>query len=137
MNAARVRRAVINVVPLLDVLVVMVFFLLVTLRANDPRALQVSPPAAASAAEASLAGAVVVAVDAQGALFVEAKPVSAEGLPEALRAALRDREPREVVVVADERASTGATVRAVDAAVLAGAAVRIQARAPGPAPAGR
>lgn len=136
MNAARVRRAVINVVPLLDVLVVMVFFLLVTLRANDPRALQVSPPAAASAAETSLAGAVVVAVDAQGALFVEAKPVTAAALPEALRAALRDRAAKEVVVVADERASTGATVRAVDAAVLAGAAVRIQARAPG-APAGR
>ncbi len=136
MNAARVRRAVINVVPLLDVLVVMVFFLLVTLRANDPRALQVSPPAAASAAETSLAGAVVVAVDAQGALFVEAKPVTAEALGDALRAALRDRAAKEVVVVADERASTGATVRAVDAAVLAGAAVRIQARAPG-APAGR
>jgi biopolymer transport protein ExbD len=136
MNAARVRRAVINVVPLLDVLVVMVFFLLVTLRANDPRALQVSPPAAASAAETSLAGAVVVAVDAPGALFVEAKPVTAAALPEALRAALQDRAAKEVVVVADERASTGATVRAVDAAVLAGAAVRIQARAPG-APAGR
>lgn len=136
MNAARVRRAVINVVPLLDVLVVMVFFLLVTLRANDPRALQVSPPAAASAAETSLAGAVVVAVDAQGALYVEAKAVAADGLAAALKAALRDRAAKEVVVVADERASTGATVRAVDAAVLAGAAVRIQARAPG-APAGR
>lgn len=136
MNAARVRRAVINVVPLLDVLVVMVFFLLVTLRANDPRALDVSPPAAASAAETSLAGAVVVAVDAQGAVFVEAKPVAADSLGDALRAALRDRAAKEVVVVADERASTGATVRAVDAAVLAGAAVRIQARAPG-APAGR
>jgi len=136
MNVARVRRAVINVVPLLDVLVVMVFFLLVTLRANDPRALQVSPPAAASAAETSLAGAVVVAVDAQGALFVDARPVAADGLAGALKAALQDREAKEVVVVADERAATGATVRAVDAAVLAGAAVRIQARAPG-APAGR
>lgn len=137
MNAARARRAVINVVPLLDVLVVMVFFLLVTLRANDPRALQVSPPAAASAAETSLAGAVVVAVDAQGALFVEARPVAPDALPAALKEALRDRPAKEVVVVADERASTGATVRAVDAAVLAGAAVRIQARAPGAAPAAR
>ena len=137
MNAARVRRAVINVVPLLDVLVVMVFFLLVTLRANDPRALQVSPPAAASAAESSLAGAVVVAVDAQGACFVEARPVAAAALSASIKEALRDRAAKEVVVVADERASTGATVRAVDAAVLAGAAVRIQARAPGAAPAGR
>lgn len=128
MTSARLRRAVINVVPLLDVLVVMVFFLLVTLRANDPRALQVTPPAAASASETSLAGAVVVAVDAKGALFVDAKPVSRDGLPAALKSALADRAAKEVVVVADERASTGDTVRAVDAAVLAGAAVRIQAR---------
>ncbi len=128
MTSVRLRRAVINVVPLLDVLVVMVFFLLVTLRANDPRALQVTPPAAASAAETSLAGAVVVAVDAKGALFVDAKPVSRDGLGAALRSALADRPAKEVVVVADERASTGDTVRAVDAAVLAGAAVRIQAR---------
>ena len=128
MTSVRLRRAVINVVPLLDVLVVMVFFLLVTLRANDPRALQVTPPAAASAAETSLAGAVVVAVDAKGALFVDATPVSRDGLGAALRSALADRPAKEVVVVADERASTGDTVRAVDAAVLAGAAVRIQAR---------
>jgi len=137
MTPARFRRAVINVVPLLDVLVVMVFFLLVTLRANDPRALQISPPAAASASETSLAGAVVVAVDAEGDLFVEAKPVAPGALAAALRDALRDRAEKEVVVVADERATTGATVRAVDAAVLAGAAVRIQARAPGAAPSGR
>ena len=128
MTSVRLRRAVINVVPLLDVLVVMVFFLLVTLRANDPRALQVTPPAAASAAETSLAGAVVVAVDAKGALFVDAKPVSRDRLGAALKSALADRAAKEVVVVADERASTGDTVRAVDAAVLAGAAVRIQAR---------
>ena len=137
MTSVRLRRAVINVVPLLDVLVVMVFFLLVTLRANDPRALEVTPPAAASAAETSLAGAVVVAVDAQGALFVDAKPVSRDRLGAALKSALADRAAKEVVVVADERASTGDTVRAVDAAVLAGAAVRIQARAAGAAPSGR
>lgn len=120
----------INVVPLIDVLVVLVFFLLVGIRASDTRVLQVSPPAAASAAEGSLEGAVVVAVDAAGATFVDARPVAADGLAAALREALAKSARREVVVVADERASTGATVRAVDAAVLLGASVQIQARAP-------
>lgn len=126
----RRRAAWINVVPLVDVLVVLVFFLLVGFRASDARVLQVSPPAAASAAEGSLAGAVVVAVDASGATYVDARPVTTEGLAAALREALDKSARREVVVVADERATTGATVRAVDAAVLAGAAVQIQARAP-------
>ena len=122
------RRTVINVVPLIDVLVVMVFFLLLTLRAGDARTLQVSPPPAASAAETSLTTVTVVAVDAQGGFFLDARPVARESLRDALRVALADKERKEVVVVADERASTGDTVRAVDTAVLVGATVQIQAR---------
>ena len=88
---------------------------------------------AAAAAEGSLEGAVVVAIDAAGATYVDAQPVATEALATALREALAKSTRREVVVVADERATTGATVRAVDAAVLAGATVQIQARAPGAA----
>jgi biopolymer transport protein ExbD len=131
MIAVRRRRpAWINVVPLVDVLVVLVFFLLVGMRTHDPRVLQISPPAAAAAAEGSLEGAVVIAIDASGATYVDAQPVATEALAAALREALAKSTRREVVVVADERATTGATVRAVDAAVLAGATVQIQARAP-------
>lgn len=116
----------VNVIPLVDVLVVLVFFLLVTLRAGDSRALQVSPPAAESGTPVVLAAAVVLAVDAEGRFFVDAGPVGPEGLEDALRAALGARPDPEVVVVADRRARTGDTVRALDAAARAGARVQVQ-----------
>lgn len=118
--------AAVNIIPLVDVLVVLVFFLLVTLRAGDSRVLQVTPPSAASGAPAQMASAVVLAVDAEGRLFVDAKPVDSAGLPRALAAALAGRPDPEVVVAADRRARTGDTVRALDAAAQAGARVQIQ-----------
>lgn len=116
----------VNIIPLVDVLVVLVFFLLVTLRAGDARVLQVTPPAAASGAAAQLAAAVVLAVDAEGRLFVDGKPVAVAELPRVLGAALAGRPDPEVVVAADRRARTGDTVRALDAAAQAGARVQIQ-----------
>ena len=127
MTPARRRSPVaVNIIPLVDVLVVLVFFLLVTLRAGDSRALQVTPPAAASGAPVSLAAAVILAVDAEGRLYVDARPVAPDALPEALRAALAGKPDPEVVVAADRRASTGDTVRALDAASRAGARVQVQ-----------
>mgnify|MGYP006267214729 CR=1 FL=1 len=124
----RPRRAVINVVSLIDIMVVLVFFLLLTMRFGDTRALSVVPPVAESAASASLAQAVVVAVDAEGRFYLDARPVAQSDLVGALRKALAGRPDPEVVVVADERVRTGATVAAVDAAAQAGARVRMQAR---------
>lgn len=127
MTPSRRRSAVaVNIIPLVDVLVVLVFFLLVTLRAGDPRSLQVTPPSAASGAVTSLASAVVLAVDAEGAMHLDGRPVADRGLEAALRAALADKPDPEVVVVADRLARTRDTVRALDAAARAGARVQIQ-----------
>ncbi len=124
----RPRRAVINVVALIDIMVVLVFFLLLTMRFGDPRALSVVPPAAESASASSLAQAVIVAVDAEGKFFIDARPVASGDLVAALRKALAGRPDPEVVVVADERVRTGATIAAVDAAAKVGAKVRMQTR---------
>ena len=124
----RPRRAVINVVALIDIMVVLVFFLLLTMRFGDPRSLGVVPPAAESASASSLAQAVVVAVDAEGKFFVDARPVAPSELTAVLRKALAGRQDPEVVVVADERVRTGVTIAAVDAAAKAGAKVRMQTR---------
>jgi len=116
----------VNIIPLVDVLVVLVFFLLVTLKAGDTRSLHVTPPGAASGSASSLAASVVLAVDAEGALFVDGQPVASAALGEALRSALAGKPDPEVVVAADRRARTGDTVRALDAAAQAGARVQIQ-----------
>jgi biopolymer transport protein ExbD len=125
----RIRRTTINVVPLIDVMVVLVFFLLLTMSFGDTRALNIVPPAAESSAAASLAQAVVVAVDAEGKFYIDARLVAQNALAAEIKKALAGRKDPEVVVVADERVRTGATIAAVDAAAQAGARVRMQARA--------
>jgi biopolymer transport protein ExbD len=127
MRLSRRRPSVaVNIIPLVDVLVVLVFFLLVTLRAEDTRALQITPPSAASGTAVAIAESIVLAVDAEGRFFIDAKPVAAEGLAPALRTALAGKADPEVTVVADRRARTGDTVRALDAASQAGARVQVQ-----------
>jgi biopolymer transport protein ExbD len=125
----RIRRTTINVVPLIDVMVVLVFFLLLTMHFGDTRALNIVPPAAESSSAASLAQAVVVAVDAEGKFYIDARLVAQNALAVEIKKALAGRKDPEVVVVADERVRTGATIAAVDAAAQAGARVRMQARA--------
>ena len=126
----RMRRTTINVVPLIDVMVVLVFFLLLTMRFGDTRALNIVPPAAESSVTASLAQAIVVAVDADEKFYIDARLVAPTALVAEIKKALAGRTDPEVVIVADERVRTGATITAVDAAAQAGARVRMQARAP-------
>lgn len=124
----RRRRAEINVVPLVDVMVVLVFFLLLSSRLEDARMLGVVPPAAASGASGSASSAAVVAVDREGRMFLEGREVEPAALVSALAGLARARPGTEVVVVADERSQTGAAVRALDAAGRAGLSARLLTR---------
>ena len=70
-----------------------------------------------------------MAVDAEGKFYIDARLVAQNALAAEIKKALAGRKDPEVVVVADERVRTGATIAAVDAAAQAGARVRMQARA--------
>ena len=63
---ARRRRADINVVPLIDVLVVLVFFLLLSGRFEQTRALAIVPPTASAGTAGAEASALVVGVERLG-----------------------------------------------------------------------
>ena len=127
---ARRRRADINVVPLIDVMVVLVFFLLLSGRFDQARVLAITPPAAAAGAESAAPPTLVVGVDRDGKFYLEGRELAADRLAPALVSHALKSPGAEVVVVADERSLTGAAVRALDAAAQAGLKPRLQTRRP-------
>jgi biopolymer transport protein ExbD len=126
----RRRRADINVVPLIDVMVVLVFFLLLSGRFEQARTMAIVPPTASSGASGSAATTVVVGVDREGKFYLEGKEIAFAELEKSLVAQALKSPGTEVVIVADERSLTGAAVHALDAVAKAGLKPRLQTRQP-------
>ncbi len=127
---SRRRRADINVVPLIDVMVVLVFFLLLSGRFEQARTMAIVPPTASSGASGSAATTVVVGVDREGKFYLEGKEIAFAELEKSLVAQALKSPGTEVVIVADERSLTGAAVHALDAVAKAGLKPRLQTRQP-------
>ncbi|PHX58938.1 MAG: hypothetical protein CK522_01585 [Opitutia bacterium] len=124
----RRRRAEINVIPLIDVMVVLVFFLLLAGRFEETRTLAIVPPAADAGGASTTAASLVVAVDREGKLFLEGKPITRAALDQALAAKALQSPGSEVLIVADERSLTGAAIAALDAVAKSGLRPRLLTR---------
>jgi len=124
----RRRRAEINVIPLIDVMVVLVFFLLLAARFERTHSLAIVPPSTTTGAAAAGAPALVLSVDRDGKLFLEGKETTRPALESALTALATKSPDAEVLIVADERALTGASVAALDAVAKAGLKPRLLTR---------
>jgi len=124
----RRRRAEINVIPLIDVMVVLVFFLLLAGRFERTHSLAIVPPSTTTGAAAAGAPALVLSVDRDGKLFLEGKETTRPALESALAALATKTPDAEVLIVADERALTGASIAALDAVAKAGLKPRLLTR---------
>ena len=82
---ARRRRTDINVVPLIDVMVVLVFFLLISGRLEQSRTMAIVPPTASAGSEGTPATTLVVGVDRDALIPLEEQ----EAVFRTLRAAER------------------------------------------------
>jgi biopolymer transport protein ExbD len=124
----RRRRAEINVIPLIDVMVVLVFFLLLAGRFEETRTLAIVPPAADAGGVSTASAGLVVAVDRDGKLFLEGQPITRVALDQALAAKALTAPGTEVLIVADERSLTGAAIAALDAVAKSGLRPRLLTR---------
>lgn len=109
----------INLIPMIDVLLVVLIFLLVTTTYSRFRELQINLPRADARATADQPQAVQVGVDARGAYAVGDRRIES-GAPEALAAALRaaagdDRDP-VIVINADAKATHESVIRVLEVA---------------------
>lgn len=97
----RKRSTAINIVPLIDVLVVLVFFFLMTMQFRNVRQLSIELPEAVSAGQGDESRRVRVVVTQEGDFFWDDEAVSREELEARLRALSEETQPRSVLVSAD------------------------------------
>ena len=109
----------INVTPLVDVMLVLVVIFLVTapLLAGS---LRLDLPRAGGAAPSSAPAAVAVALDPQGAVFLDGQPIEMPQLAERLRQAAAVNPGTEVQLRADRSVPYGRVVEVLDLAQAAG-----------------
>jgi biopolymer transport protein ExbD len=113
----------INFIPLIDVLLVILIFLMVTTTYQRVAELQITLPEADAEQPKERPREVNVGVDAQGRYVIDRAIVSfttAQALAEALRRAAGDAKDPVVIVNADANATHQSVIRVMEAARLAG-----------------
>jgi biopolymer transport protein TolR len=105
----------INVTPLVDVmLVLLIIMMLVAPMIRERVAVQI-PTAANTVDKPDTQEQIVVAIDARGAVYVNALPVTADNLIAQVRRVLEDKREKIVYLRADKDAKYAAVMDAMDA----------------------
>ena len=113
----------INLVPLIDVMMVILIFLMITTTYSKYTELQINLPSAEADKQLERANEVAVLVNARGQYVVNRRPVvlqSAQQLADELRRAAAAAKEPIVVISADASATHQAVVRVMEAARMAG-----------------
>jgi biopolymer transport protein ExbD len=113
----------INLVPLIDVMMVILIFLMITTTYSKYTELQINLPSAAAERQPERPNEITVLVNAQGQYVVNRNPVvfrSVEQLAEELRRAGGTHKDPIVVISADAAATHQSVVRVMEAARVAG-----------------
>ena len=113
----------INLVPLIDVMMVILIFLMITTTYSKYTELQINLPTADTEKQLERPGEVSVIVNAKGQYVVNRSPVtfrSIEQLAEELKRAAGAAKEPVVVISADATATHQAVVRVMEASRLAG-----------------
>ncbi|MFO8026832.1 MAG: biopolymer transporter ExbD [Opitutales bacterium] len=98
----RRRTPSINIVPLVDVLTVLLFFFLVTMQFKQLSALNITVPEIETAGENEIAEQIVIAVSPEGEFYLNDRSVSREQLDEAMALAGELTPEKPVLLIADE-----------------------------------
>lgn len=113
----------INLVPMIDVLLVILIFLMITTTYSKFSELEINLPEAASNKPAEQTNKIDVGVTAAGSYMVNGaliKSPSSETLGNALRTAAGDRPDPAIVIHADAQATHQSVITIMEAARLAG-----------------
>lgn len=130
MNIRKLRKKPqINIVPLIDVLIVLLFFFLMTMQFRHLNVLDITPPRMESAGQEEMPAQIMLSVNREGEYFIDNDPVSEEALPGRLRELAAGESPPVVLIQADEDAPVKYLAFALDQTRLSGLErVRLQTR---------
>ena len=113
----------INLVPLIDVMMVILIFLMITTTYNKYSELQINLPSADAEKQAERTSEIAVLVNAQGQYVINRRPVvfrTINELADELKRAGGGAKEPVVVISADATATHQAVIRVMEAARLAG-----------------
>ena len=113
----------INLVPLIDVMMVILIFLMVTTTYSKYTELQINLPTADVDKQQERPQEIAVLVNAQGQLIINKAPTpftTVQALADALRRAAEGRKDPVVVISADAGATHQSVIRVMEAARVAG-----------------
>ena len=98
----RQKKPYVNIVPLVDVLTVLLFFFIVTMQFKQFKVLNITMPEIRTAGINQLDEQIVIAIDEIGEKFYNGIPVSIEQLNESLVTASEMKADFSVLIMADE-----------------------------------
>lgn len=104
----------INIVPLVDVLTVLLFFFLVTMQFKQVSTLNITVPEIETAGENEIRENLVIAISPEGDFFLNDRPVSAADLTAAVQLAGQLTPDIPVLLVADEQVALKKVTEVMD-----------------------
>ena len=104
----------IDVVPLIDVLMVLIIFFLVTMQFRDLRALNIKLPKIDTAGSNLMSNELIVSISQEGGFFINSKKVDFEKLAQVLKATSLLPQKPVILVVADENVPLRHVTQVVD-----------------------
>ena len=123
------RKTEINIVPLVDVLIVLIFFFLVSMQFRDTNALNIIVPEIETAGKNNISQAIEIAVNANNEVFFNGIRLNTDDLKRTLDLAADVSKEQTVLLIADEGSVLKSITGVMDACQEAGLEkIRLQAR---------
>ncbi len=119
----------INIVPLIDVLTILIFFFLLTMQFRHLAALNITPPKIQTASTVENTALLVISVSQEGTLFFEGRACSLDELSLLLEERTQREPGLEILLVVDEAAAVKSLTQVIDRCKLSGAQkIKLQSR---------
>jgi len=110
----RRRTMEVNLVPLVDVLTVLLFFFLVTMQFRNMSTLNITVPEIETAGQSDFAEPMTIAVDSENSIYLNNEPVTLEELTAAMEVAASINRDITVLLIADEETSLKNVTKIMD-----------------------
>ncbi len=108
------RKPRIDVVPLIDVLMVLIIFFLVTMQFQDLRALNVKLPKIESAGSNVIRNELIISIKEKGQTFLNGNEINIKDLKKILQSSAKLQQKPMVLLVADENVQLKYVTQVVD-----------------------
>lgn len=96
------RRTEINIVPLIDVLIVLIFFFLMTMQFRNLNVLNITPPKMETAGKSGEVDQIVIGITTEGQYFLNNEVADEDEIIAAFSEAARQEEKPNILVQADQ-----------------------------------